>query len=299
MCKTSYSFIIVMILACIFCSCKKEEIFSPSRYILTESKQEGSDMRLTKQFNYSGKELTSVYLNQEKITLTFEYNSDKTVKKITSSDGSYALMEYDSKRITQIQYYEDGKLTHENKFYRKEKKNTINKIETYTYDGFSSEGILLKMLFPESKSVPDNIRKSHKDTGGKLYAVRNVTYEGDNINRVRTFYVDAKGEQIEYYSTSYDYDKYKNPYYGLPYAFSDLTGYCKNNVSSSIMSYEYGKDKEDQKVLTIQNSYSYEKKYPTYNAIAEHTTYIVGYDTLERPIFNTFTQNKAAQYMYK
>jgi hypothetical protein len=296
--KNSY-FIIVITLICILCSCKKEEIFSPSKYILTESKQESSDMKLTKEFNYAGKELVSVYLTQEKITLTFEYNSDKTVKKITSSkNGSYALMEYDDKRISQIQYYENGKLTHENKFYRKEKKNTINKIETYTYDGFSSEGILLKMLFPESKSVPETVQKSHKDSGGSLYAVRNVTYEGDNINRVRFYYV-TNGKEIEYYATSYQYDDKKNPYYGLPYAFLDLTGYSKNNVSSSTMSYEYGKDKEDQKVQTVQNTYSYEKKYPTYNTILEYTTYIIGHDTAGVPIFHTDTKNKAAQYTYK
>lgn len=296
----NFYLIVVIILVFILCSCKKEEIFSPSKYILTELKQESSNMKLMKEFNYSGKELISVYLTQEKITLTFEYNSDKTVKKITSSkNNSYALMEYDSKRITQIQYYENERLTHENKFYRKEKKNTINKIETYTYDGFYSEGILLKILFPESKSVPETVRKSHKDSGGSLYAIRNVTYEGDNINRVRTFYVNSNGEQAEYYSTSYTYDKYKNPYYGLPYAFLDLTGYSKNNVSSFTMSYEYGKDKEDKKVLTVQNTYSYEKKYPTYNTILEYTTYIIGHDTDGVPIFKTDTKNQATQYTYK
>jgi hypothetical protein len=261
-------------------------------------KQEGSNMLLTKEFHYSGKKLVSAYLTQEKITLTFEYNSDKTIKKITSSDGDYALLEYADKRITKIQYYEKGILTHENIFYRRDKKNTINKIETYTYNGFSSEGSLLKMLFPESKSVPETLKNKHKNAGRLLYAVRNITCENDNIQRVRLYYV-IDGKQVEFYATTYSYDKNKNPYYGLPFAFADLSGYSKNNVSSSVLSYEYGKDKEDKKIVTIENSYTYEKKYPTYNTTAEYTTYITGYDEFENPIFTTNTKNKAMQYTYK
>ena len=265
----NHYFIIVWVLICILHSCNKQEIFNPSRYILAESKLENSGSKIIKQFNYSDKELISVDLVQEKINLKFEYNKDKTVKKITSSDASYALFEYDKKHITQIQYYEGGKLTHENKFYRKEKKNTINKIETYTYDGFSSEGILLKMLFPESKSVPEAFRKMHKSTDGSLYAVRNVTYEGDNIQRVRLYYI-ANNERVEYSTTTYSYDDKKNPYYGLPYAFLDLTGYNKNNAVTEIISYE--NHAQNILLFTIRKEYAYEHKYPTTCSITERTT---------------------------
>ena len=299
MCKKQ--FIILITLIFVFCSCNKQEIFSPSQYIETESlsKTKGG-MEVVKRFAYLDKQLTSVWLVGD-VTLTFEYNSDKTVSRINSSEknNTYAQLSYENKKITQIQYYEENELAREIVFGRKDGGTTINKVEKYVYDGFLAKSALADMLFPETKSLPQSMLKSHKSSAGKsLYSIENVTYEGDNISRVRWYSV-KDGEQTLQTVTSYKYDDKKNPYYGLPYAFLELSGYNKNNITSIVISYESGQDKKDQKILTIENVYFYNKNYPVNNSVTEHTTYIVAYDKDKNPIFQTDTKSYTVQYGYK
>ena len=297
-----YCFFVGIVVSLFFCSCKKEEIFSPSKYIDAERKSNASNvMEIVKRFTYSEKDLTSVSLLGN-ITLTFEYNSDKTVSRITTSEknNTYAQMSYKDKRITQIQYYEDNKLAREIVFGRKDGGTTINKVEKYVYDGFLAKSTLSDLLFPETKSLPEQVLKSHKSTDGKsLYSIENVTYEGDNISRVRWFFV-YNGQQTLETITTYKYDEKKNPYYGLPYAFLELTGYSKNNVTSSITSYENGRDKEIQKILTLNHAYAYDKKYPVLDSITERLSYVTGFDTIAgQQIVNIETKGYTIQYGYK
>ena len=284
-------------------SCNKKEVFSPDKYIITESIQSGSsNFEINKKYVYSEKkQLASVWLKDGNTSLTLEYNKDKTIKKITENNATnYAVLSYENKLITQIQYYENNQLARECLFFRKEKKNTINKIEYYVYDGFSAgkKNVLADMLFPEVKSV----HKSHKSGEKSLYSVQNITYEEDNIFRVSLSYVIDN--QVSLYSiTTYKYDDKKNPYYGLSYFFTDLTGYSKNNVKSTITSLENDPFKT---LITVENSYSYEKKYPVYNSVVESRTYIVGYETviedgktITKPIWNTTLQYWSYKYAYK
>ena len=282
-------------------SCNKKEVFSPNKYIVSESFQSGSsDFEAIKRFVYSEKnQLVSVWLKENNTTLTFDYNKDKTINKITSSENNgtnYALLSYDNQLVTQIKYYEKNELAQESLFFRKEKKNTINKIEYYVYDGFSAKekSVLADLLFAEVKTMPESVRKSHKSGRKSLYSVQNITYEGDNIFRVRLSYI-KNGAEEPFSITTYNYDDKKNPYYGLPYAFTGLTGYSKNNVTFARTSRENDPLKT---MITIENKYSYEKKFPTYNAVTESETYIVGYDTLKNPIFTTVLRYYSYRYGY-
>jgi hypothetical protein len=277
-------------------SCRKDEVFAPDRYVETESRQNGSYMTLSKRFDYSGKQLTSVFLAVGQNTLTFEYNKDKTVKKIMSSDKSsrYAELFYDDKRINRICYYDDGKLARESLFSRKEKTNTINKVESYVYDGFASESILAGLLFSETEFMPEEMRKAHKSGEKSLYAVQNITYEKDNISRVRLSY--AENNEIRLHATiTYTYDDKKNPYYGLPYALFQLTGYSKNNVTKAILSFENDKAKT---MISLNNHYTYEKKYPVYCSTEKNTTYIVAIVD-GKPQWTTDITHSAIEYTYK
>jgi len=268
--NSEFCFFSVVLTAVLLFSCGKKEIFSPNKYILTESLQSGSaNFDIVKRFVYSEKkQLVSVWLKEGNTTLTFEYNEDKTIKKITSSENNgsnYALLSYENKLITQIQYYENNELAQESLFFRKEKKNTINKIEYYIYDGFSAKekSILEDLLFAEVKNIPESVQKSHKSGGKSLYSVQNITYEGDNIFRVRLSYIKNGVEEL-FSITTYNYDDKKNPYYGLPYAITGLIGYSKNNVTFARITLENDPSKT---MITIKNNYSYEKKYPVYNAV--------------------------------
>jgi hypothetical protein len=280
----------------ILSSCNKEEIFSPDRYIETENIQLGSYMVLNKEFIYSKKQLASVNFKNGS-QLTFEYNSDKTVKRIVSSEknNTYAVLSYKDKKVSLIQYYEEGNLARENVFSRKDK-GVINQIESYVYDGFAAESSLSAMLFSETKSMPETIRKAHKSGGKSLYAVQNITYEKDNIFRVRLSY--AQNDNVSLYSTtSYTYDSKKNPYYGLPYAFLQLTGYSKNNVIFSRM---YKENDKYKSMVTTENTYTYEKKYPVYCSTRIDSTYAIHFDANNLPDqWQTDSKRLAYEYFYK
>ena len=292
----------IAVLSLILFSCNKKEIFSPDRYIETESIQLGAaDMEIYKRFTYSNKkQLTSVWLKNGNATLTFEYNKDKTIKKITSTEDKgvfYALLFYENKLVKRIEYYENNQLARESIFSRKAKKNTINKIESYVYDGFAdkNEGALSDLLFEDAKKMPKSMRKMHKSGEKSLYAVQDITYENDNISRVRLSYAN-QGNVSVFSTTSYTYDDKKNPFYGLPYAFLNLTGYSKNNEKYTRTSYE---NDEFKTMITIDNSYSYEKKYPTHKTVVESNTYITGKDGEGNYIWATDVQHSSYKYTYK
>ena len=299
--KQQFFFILLTATCLLLFSCKKKEIFSPNRYIETETFQSGtSTSEVIKRFIYSqDNQLTSMWLKEENTTLTFEYNKDKTIKKITSSENNganYALLSYADKRLTEIQYYENNQLARESLFSRKEKKNTINKIENYVHDGFSSEtkSVLAEMLFADAKNMPQSARKSQKSGGKQLYSVLNVTYEGDNIQRVRLSYI-IDDKEVLYSTYTYSYDEMKNPYYGLPYALFELTGYSKNNVKSVHFPIENDPLKT---MFTISNTYSYEKKYPVDKSVVEMKTYIIG-SSEGKYIYTTTSQYGYYQYSYR
>ncbi len=299
--KKHFFYITIIVPALLLSACNKKEIFSPSRYIQTETFQEGSnDYEASMRFTYSeNNQLVSVWLKEGNATLTFESNKDKTISKIISSENNgtdYALLSYEDKLITQIQYYEHNQLARESIFLRKEKKNTINKIENYAYDGFSSEGVLAAMLFADVKTMPESVRKMHKSGGKSLYSVQNISYENENIHRVRLSYVVDNKESL-YSTTTYNYDDKKNPYYGLPYAFLKLTGYNKNNETYARTSFENDKYKT---MITVESSYSYEKKYPIYRSVIESETYIIAFDSVGGPKeWATDTEYSSYQYTYK
>ena len=284
-------------------SCNKKEVFNPNKYIETESFQSGSSREVVKRFVYStNNQLSSVWLKNEngEAALTFEYNKDKTIKKIISSENNeknYAVLSYENQLITQVQYYENDKLAQESIFSRKEKKNTINKIENYVYDGFSvkKKSILADLLFADVKTMPELVRKNHKSGGKSLYSILNITYENENIHRVRLSYV-VDNEAILFAVITYVYDDKKNPYYGLPYPLAELTGYSKNNVTNVMKPIENDPYKT---MIIIENNYSYEKKYPVYKSVIESETYIIGYDTLGEPIWNTTYHRSSSNYTYK
>ena len=300
--KQQFFFILLAATFLLLFSCKKKEIFSPDKYIETESFQSGtSDPEVIKRFAYSqDNQLTSMWLKEGNTTLTFEYNKDKTISKIISSENkgaTYALLSYKDKLVAEIQYYENNQLALESLFYRKDKKNTINKIENYVYGNFSPEkkSVLADLLFAEGKNMPELKRKSHKSGGKSLYSVLNITYEGDNIYRVRLSYV-VDGEASLYSASTYTYDGMKNPYYGLPYVLLELTGYSKNNVTHVTTPIENDPLKT---LYSIENSYSYEKKYPVYKSVIETVSYITGKDTSGNPVFSTFARYSSYQYSYK
>ncbi|MDR1181264.1 MAG: hypothetical protein LBL13_04745 [Bacteroidales bacterium] len=296
------SFYMTIITALLFCACNKREIFSPNRYIETEKLQTGaSSLELVKQFTYAKKnQLTSVWLKDNNTTLTFEYNKDKTVKQINSSEMNntcYAQLFYENKLVTHIHYYENNLLVRESVFSRKGKKNTINKIENYVYNGFSSKeaGTLSLLLFPETKNMPETVLKQHKNGEKELYAVLDVTYENDNISRVRLFYM-ANGVSTLHSTTTYTYDNKQNPYYGLPYAFMQLTGYNKNNEVYARTSYENDRYKT---MITIESTYLYEKKYPTDKSVTESETSAVSFDANGAPKdWATSSKYSSSQYTY-
>jgi hypothetical protein len=257
---------------------------------------------VVKQFTYSKKnQLTSVWIKDGNTTLTFEYNKDKTIKKINSSEmnnSCYAELFYDNKLITHIYYYENNSLARESVFSRKEKKKTINKIESYVYDGFSPKrkNVLSDFLFPETKNMPDIVRNKHKAAAKALYSVQDISYENDNISRIRLSFV-VNDETTLYSTTSYKYDNKNNPYYGLPYAFMQLTGYSKNNETYARTSLENDKYKT---MITIESSYLYEKKYPVDKSVLKSETYVVSFGTDGLPKdWATDNEYSTCQYTYK
>jgi len=293
--RNFWSITLIIVMGLLF-SCNKKEIFNPNKYLETESLQEGAAaLEIAKRFTYSDKnQLVTVWLKKDNTTLTFEYNKDKTIKKIMENNAdSYALLSYDNKLITNIQYYKNNQLVQESIFSRKEKKNTINKIEHYVYDGFTPEtkGVLFALLFPEAKNMPESLQKMHKSGEKSLYCVQNITYEGENIFRVRLDYGD-----VLYSTATYTYDEQKNPYYGLPYAFTDLTGYSKNNVKYARIALENSREKV---MITLDNTYSYEKKYPTYKSVVESKTYAIAFDSNTPTAWATDVKYRSYQYAYK
>jgi hypothetical protein len=293
----------IIISVILLCSCNKREIFSPDRYIETEKFQSSANpVEVIKRFSYSKKnQLTSVWIKEGNTTLTFEYNKDKTIKKINSSEMNntcYAELFYDNKLITHIYYYENNRLARESVFSRKGKKDHINKIENYVYDGFSSksEHVLSDLLFPEAKNMPDIVRKRHKNAGKSLYSVQNITYENENISRVRLSFV-VDGQTNLYSTTSYNYDNKHNPYYGLPYAFLQLTGYSKNNETYARTMLENDKYKT---MITLESDYIYEKKYPISKSVVKSETYVLSFDVNGLPRdWATNNEYSTYQYTYK
>ncbi len=257
-------------------ACQKEEVFNPRRRITSISTQTNTDIQLTSTYVYNGKLLAGMTLypvdNSEKTYYTFEYNKDKTMSKIyNTATGEHAELTYHKALLQQIDVYNSqNRIVSYIRLSHKEKK--INRITYYSSNaGINAKADMSAVIFPGGYEL---MRKActRKDNMPQ-YMKQYITYNGDNVSRVRTYMYDVSGDSVLWCSGSYTYDELHNPFYGLPLPIMDMQGYSKNNVVMEYEVYENGySGGYDRAYVSRSHSYVSEKSFPIKHSMTENST---------------------------
>ena len=226
-----------------FSSCKPDdEIYNPKCKISKIWYYSNSDWDNPDVVFVYGKKgvLDSIRL-KESTSFHFEYNKDKTVSKIVSDDPlcvEVIELTYTDRLVDKMVYSVDGQVRKEVTFKRDEETTRITDIEE-VYDKEFYEGLiyqkksrLYNMFLGDADAAHEWIQQvPTKDL--TVRCTKKVKYEPIkknkylNIAEVVEYYPNLNQEITHTYT--YDLETY-NPYYGLQYAYADLSGYYVNNV---------------------------------------------------------------------
>lgn len=232
-----------------FSSCKPDdEIYNPKCKIskiwyYSNSDWDNPDVT----FVYSKKGVLDSIRLKESTSFLFEYNKDKTVSKIVSDDPlcvEEIELTYTDCLVDKMVYSVDGQVRKEITFTRDEETTRITDIEE-VYDKEFYEGLIYQKKSRLYNAFLGNADEAHewiKQVPTKDMTVRctkKVKYDPGakekylNISEVVEYFPNLNQEIRHTYT--YDLETY-NPYYGLQYAYADLSGYYVNNVKKEIQS---------------------------------------------------------------
>lgn len=226
-----------------FSSCKPDdEIYNPKCKIskiwyYSNSDWENPDVR----FVYGKKGVLDSICLKESTSFLFEYNKDKTVSKIVSDDPlcvEVIELSYTDRLVDKMVYSVDGQVRKEITFKRDAETTRITDIEEI-YDKEFYEGLIYQKksrLYNTFLGDADQAHEWIQRVPTKDLTVRctkKVKYDPGkkekylNIAEVVEYFPNLNQEIVHTYT--YDLETY-NPYYGLQYAYADLSGYYVNNV---------------------------------------------------------------------
>jgi hypothetical protein len=226
-----------------FSSCKPDdEIYNPKCKIskiwyYSNSDWENPDVR----FVYGKKGVLDSIRLKGGASFLFEYNKDKTVSKIVSDDSlcvEVIELSYTDRLVDKIVYSVDGQVRKEITFKRDAETTRITDIEEI-YDKEFYEGLIYQKksrLYNTFLGDADQAHEWIQRVPTKDLTVRctkKVKYDPGkkekylNIAEVVEYFPNLNQEIVHTYT--YDLETY-NPYYGLQYAYADLSGYYVNNV---------------------------------------------------------------------
>lgn len=260
-----FYFVIILLLSV---SCRKEEVFNPSRKIQTIQMQMPTQMQQIAQFEYDKNTLVALQWaepEQDAKHYELEYNKDKTIAVIYDQlSKERAELTYEKKLLKEIKFYVDNQLTSMIKVGRK--KDKINQLD---YINVGSEvSALCNIIYPEQMQLHGvKVRKDNN-----LYMRQYITYEGDNVSRMRTYMFDNAQDSTLLCSYSYTYDIYSNPLCGLPLPLFSVKGYSKNNVATVQIIYDNGYENFDRALISQRHDYTYKKRYPISHQMIENIT---------------------------
>ena len=226
-----------------FSSCKPDdEIYNPKCKIskiwyYSNSDWDNPDVR----FVYGKKGVLDSICLKESTSFLFEYNKDKTVSKIVSDDPlcvEVIELSYTDRLVDKMVYSVDGQVRKEITFKRDAETTRITDIEE-VYDKEFYEGLIYQKksrLYNTFLGDADEAHEWIQRVPTKDLTVRctkKVKYDPGkkekylNIAEVVEYFPNLNQEIVHTYT--YDLETY-NPYYGLQYAYADLSGYYVNNV---------------------------------------------------------------------
>lgn len=226
-----------------FSSCKPDdEIYNPKCKIskiwyYSNSDWENPDVR----FVYGKKGVLDSIRLKGGASFLFEYNKDKTVSKIVSDDSlcvEVIELSYTDRLVDKMVYSVDGQVRKEITFKRDVETTRITDIEEI-YDKEFYEGLIYQKksrLYNTFLGDADAAHEWIQRVPTKDLTVRctkKVKYDPGkkekylNIAEVVEYFPNLNQEIVHTYT--YDLETY-NPYYGLQYAYADLSGYYVNNV---------------------------------------------------------------------
>lgn len=226
-----------------FSSCKPDdEIYNPKCKIskiwyYSNSDWDNPDVR----FVYGKKGVLDSICLKESTSFLFEYNKDKTVSKIVSDDPlcvEVIELSYTDRLVDKMVYSVDGQVRKEITFKRDAETTRITDIEE-VYDKEFYEGLIYQKksrLYNTFLGDADAAHEWIQRVPTKDLTVRctkKVKYDPGkkekylNIAEVVEYFPNLNQEIVHTYT--YDLETY-NPYYGLQYAYADLSGYYVNNV---------------------------------------------------------------------
>lgn len=226
-----------------FSSCKPDdEIYNPKCKIskiwyYSNSDWDNPDVK----FVYGKKGVLDSIRLKGSTSFIFEYNKDKTVSKIVSDDSlcvEVIEMSYTDRLVDKMVYSVDGQVRKEITFKRDGETTRITDIEE-TYDKEFYEGLvyqkksrLYNTFLGDADAAHEWIQRvPTKDL--TVSCTKKVKYDPGkkekylNIAEVVEYFPNLNQEIVHTYT--YDLETY-NPYYGLQYAYADLSGYYVNNV---------------------------------------------------------------------
>ena len=241
--KSVFILAAVAVLAMCFSSCKPDdEIYNPKCKISKIWYYSNSDWDHPDVTFLYGKKgvLDSIRLDST-TTFSFEYNKDKTVSKIVNAQPDYTEVidiTYTDRLVDKMVYKVDDVVRKEIKFTRDEDSTRITNVEE-TYDKEFYESFLYQKrskLYNTFLGNADEVHDWMQRVNTKDLRVRcNKTVEYDpgkkekyeDIAKIVESYPDLNQEVVREFT--YDAETY-NPYYGLQYAYADLSGYHIHNV---------------------------------------------------------------------
>ena len=230
----------VAALTIVFSSCKsKDEIYHPKCKI---SKiwylSNVGDPDEVYHYNEKGL-LTSITVDSVE-TYDFTYNKDKTVANIQHVGKHYTEtidMTYTDQLVDKIVYKVNDTTRQEISFYRDEETARITHIEEiydkafFEYYELMGKSKLYRTFVGDPTGVCEMMRQSGaKDLvlhcNKKVYYAPGEKEKYENIDSIVEIYPDLRQEVIRKYT--YDLESF-NPFYGLPYAYTNYAGYYLNN----------------------------------------------------------------------
>ncbi len=240
-----YAFLLALaaVLAVSFSSCKPDdEIYNPKCKISKIWYYSNSDWdHPDVTFLYGkGGVLDSIRLDST-ASFVFGYNKDKTVSNIVNAQPDYTEVieiTYTDRLVDKMVYKVDDVVRKEITFTRDEETTRITKIEEVYdkefYESFmyQKKSKLYNTFLGDADAAHEWIQRvPTKDL--MVHCTKIVTYDPgekkkyENISKIEEFYPNLNQEIIHTYT--YDMETY-NPYYGLQYAYADMSGYYVNNV---------------------------------------------------------------------
>lgn len=262
----------------LFSACNKveDDYYFPKMKLASAVNASGDGL----QIRYDGKFISTMKDGDDEWTV--RYNADNQISEMaTRNDDAQMILTYDHRRISRIDFYQDGNLYS----YRIFKYDYDGKIATVSTYGVSASALwkcvcahpLLARLF-DVEPIKEVLRDSGKGDL-PLTQTEHWTYSGNNVKTVSSS-TESEGVTVVKVK-SYSYDKQTSPFFGLPYTVAGTAAYSANNavkyvssmtiqqldyskVDEYFINYTYGKNKYPLSATIFKNGTSDENLFFEY-----------------------------------